>query len=102
MSIARELALVVEEMAKPSNFGTTITIGGNTVPAVVSDAAYSVEYLAGLMIEGVDLIAVVPKKHIATKPRTTTTITVDGKLKRIAKVEEDEASWTLVCVSATS
>jgi hypothetical protein len=102
MSIASELAVVIDEMSKPENFGETVIVNGVTVPAIVSDAAFSVEYLSGLMIEGVDVIAVVPKKYLTTKPRTTTTVQINGSLKRIMKVEDDAVSWTLVCSSATS
>lgn len=103
MSIASELAVVIDEMARPENFGETVVVNGVNVPAIVSDAVHSAEYAAqGLILEGLDIIAMVPKKYIATRPLTTTTLTIAGARRRILRVEEDETAWVFVCGSATA
>lgn len=103
MSIASELAGVIDEMSTPENFGGTAVVNGVTVPAIISDAIHSAEYAAqGLILEGLDTIALVPKKYITTRPQTTTTLQINGARRRILRVEEDETAWVFVCGSATT
>jgi hypothetical protein len=103
MSIASELAGVIDEMARPENFGETVTINGVSVPAVVSDAVHSPEYAPqGLIIEGMETVVLIPRKYITTRPQTTSTLLVKGSRRRILRIEEDEIAWTLMVGSATS
>lgn len=103
MSIESELAVVIDEMSQAEYFGETIVVAGVTVPAIVSDVAHSAEYAAqGLILEGLETIALVPKKYLATRPLTTTTLQIRGVRQRILKVEADETAYTFICGSARS
>lgn len=103
MSIASELAGVIDEMSTLENFGGTAVVNGVTVPAIISDAIHSAEYAAqGLILEGLDTIALIPKKYITTRPLTTTTLLINGARRRILRIEEDETAWVFVCGSTTT
>lgn len=93
-----ELRAVLDYASTPEVLGTTIMIGNSTVPVpcVATHSAYLTDVMPGLLLEDVDMIVTVSKTFVTERPAPQSTVTLDGVVRRVLKVEDDDACYNLI------
>lgn len=81
-------------------FGTLFTFNSASYRGVVNQIEIGSKFQDGGLLETLVTTVVVLRSDFATAPAVGQKLTIDGKLLRIEKVDRDEVSYTLSCVTA--
>ena len=79
--------------------GTTITLGGSAVTAILNETTNDPGFIPGGEAKRESVTAVILLSAVATQPTAGTTVTIRGRALEIDNVAVDEISYTLSCSS---